>query len=357
MSCRGLDLRAARPARRRDPALPALAGRPARPAARTPRGSRARRWTRSSYAASAAAAELAHSGLLDPASSLLLADAVPRGADRRRGRTRRNREQIESSLSSALRAALDEEDVARLSATPHQRPCSTSCARRASGSCSPGGSTTTPPGRPLRLRQPLPRPAAGSRGARAVPAAVRDGRRAAAWSGLRVRSTRTLSRCCAAPYPSSSPCSPLARSSTPARAGGPRHRRPTTASPSLSAVAADVDRPLDDRLRLGLVRVAVAEVRAARCSRAAQGVKDGPVLVVKLDNTPNSNPHAGLEDADVVYLEQVEGGLTRYAAVFSTRIPKRSGRSAAPGSPTSTCSRSTARSPSPSPARSTACSR
>ena len=51
------------------------------------------------------------------------------------------------------------------------------------------------------------------------------------------------------------------------------------------------------------------------------GVKDGPVLVVKLDNTRNSEPHEGLEDADVVYLEQVEGGLTRYAAVFSSRVP------------------------------------
>jgi hypothetical protein len=49
------------------------------------------------------------------------------------------------------------------------------------------------------------------------------------------------------------------------------------------------------------------------------------VLVVKLDNTRNSEPHAGLEDADVVYIEQVEAGLTRYAAVFSTRIPKKIG--------------------------------
>ncbi len=50
--------------------------------------------------------------------------------------------------------------------------------------------------------------------------------------------------------------------------------------------------------------------------------KDGPVLAVKLDNTTHSEPHAGLNDADVVYLEQVEGGLSRYLAVFSTRIPK-----------------------------------
>ena len=52
------------------------------------------------------------------------------------------------------------------------------------------------------------------------------------------------------------------------------------------------------------------------------GVKDGQVLVVKLDNTRNSEPHVGLQAADVIYLEQVEGGLTRYAAVFSTKIPK-----------------------------------
>ncbi len=52
---------------------------------------------------------------------------------------------------------------------------------------------------------------------------------------------------------------------------------------------------------------------------------DGPVLVVKFDNTHNASPHAGLPDADVVYLEQVEFGLTRYAAVFSTRIPKELG--------------------------------
>ncbi len=50
--------------------------------------------------------------------------------------------------------------------------------------------------------------------------------------------------------------------------------------------------------------------------------KNGPVLVVKLDNTDNSHPHAGLSEADVVYLEEVEWGLTRYVAVFSSKIPK-----------------------------------
>ncbi len=48
---------------------------------------------------------------------------------------------------------------------------------------------------------------------------------------------------------------------------------------------------------------------------------DGSILVVKIDDTPDAHPQAGLEDADVVYIEQVEGGLTRLAAVFSSKIP------------------------------------
>lgn len=48
---------------------------------------------------------------------------------------------------------------------------------------------------------------------------------------------------------------------------------------------------------------------------------DGPILVVKIDDTRAAHPQAGLEDADVIYIEQVEGGLTRLAAVFSSKIP------------------------------------
>jgi hypothetical protein len=52
---------------------------------------------------------------------------------------------------------------------------------------------------------------------------------------------------------------------------------------------------------------------------------NGPVLVVKIDDTNAAHPQIGLEDADVVYIEQVEGGLTRLAAVFSSLIPERVG--------------------------------
>lgn len=50
--------------------------------------------------------------------------------------------------------------------------------------------------------------------------------------------------------------------------------------------------------------------------------KDGQVLAVKFDNTVNSHPHAGLIAADVVYLEEVEYGLTRFMGIFSSKYPK-----------------------------------
>lgn len=56
-----------------------------------------------------------------------------------------------------------------------------------------------------------------------------------------------------------------------------------------------------------------------------EGEGPQPVLVVKLDNTRNAQPHAGLADADVVYVEEVEYGITRLAAVFSSVIPDRIG--------------------------------
>jgi len=51
---------------------------------------------------------------------------------------------------------------------------------------------------------------------------------------------------------------------------------------------------------------------------------NGPVLAVKIDDTEPAHPQIGLDKADVVYIEQVEGGLSRIAAIFSdpTRLPE-----------------------------------
>jgi len=55
-----------------------------------------------------------------------------------------------------------------------------------------------------------------------------------------------------------------------------------------------------------------------------------PAAVVKIDNGPGSSPQTGLDKADIVYEEPVEGGVTRFAAVFHSQAtevgPVRSGR-------------------------------
>ncbi|MFJ4713358.1 DUF3048 domain-containing protein [Streptomyces sp. NPDC088785] len=45
------------------------------------------------------------------------------------------------------------------------------------------------------------------------------------------------------------------------------------------------------------------------------------VLAVKVDNVGAARPQTGVEDADIVYVEQVEGGLSRLMAVFGSRVP------------------------------------
>ncbi len=59
-------------------------------------------------------------------------------------------------------------------------------------------------------------------------------------------------------------------------------------------------------------------------------VPDRPAAVVKIDNSPKARPQVGLEQADIVVEEEVEGGVTRLAAVFHSQGgvvgPVRSGR-------------------------------
>ena len=47
----------------------------------------------------------------------------------------------------------------------------------------------------------------------------------------------------------------------------------------------------------------------------------GPVLAVKIDNLAPARPQTGLADADIVYVLPVEGGLSRFLAVYSSHVP------------------------------------
>ena len=48
----------------------------------------------------------------------------------------------------------------------------------------------------------------------------------------------------------------------------------------------------------------------------------GPVIAVKIDDTAAARPSLGLEKADVIYIEEAEGGLSRMVAVFASAKPK-----------------------------------
>jgi hypothetical protein len=48
----------------------------------------------------------------------------------------------------------------------------------------------------------------------------------------------------------------------------------------------------------------------------AGGIPQRPALAVKIDNYPDARPQTGMDKADVIFEEPVEGGITRYVAVF-----------------------------------------
>lgn len=60
-------------------------------------------------------------------------------------------------------------------------------------------------------------------------------------------------------------------------------------------------------------------------------VADRTVVALKVDNAPQARPQIGLEDADILFTELVEGGTTRFIALYHSEMsegagPVRSGR-------------------------------
>lgn len=51
------------------------------------------------------------------------------------------------------------------------------------------------------------------------------------------------------------------------------------------------------------------------------GALTAPSLAAKVDNHPDARPQQGLEHTDLVFEELVEGGLTRYVAVWHSDVP------------------------------------
>ena len=82
-----------------------------------------------------------------------------------------------------------------------------------------------------------------------------------------------------------------------------------------------VDTPLAaSPVAMPAVAAGVAPLTGLPSSRAGSGA-----IVVKIDNSSKARPQAGLEAADVVIEQEVEGGITRFAAIFQTNTPNRIG--------------------------------
>jgi hypothetical protein len=58
---------------------------------------------------------------------------------------------------------------------------------------------------------------------------------------------------------------------------------------------------------------------------ADRDAPDRPAFAVKVENTRDAYPLSGLDRADVVYEELVEGGITRFVAIFQCRVATRVG--------------------------------
>jgi hypothetical protein len=54
-------------------------------------------------------------------------------------------------------------------------------------------------------------------------------------------------------------------------------------------------------------------------------VSGNPVIAVKVENTTAARPQVGLSQADIVFVQEVEGAQTRLVAVYHSRLPTRLG--------------------------------
>ena len=87
-------------------------------------------------------------------------------------------------------------------------------------------------------------------------------------------------------------------------------------------------------LFVSAISIALTVSLGANASMAADGASPlsglpggagNPVVMVKIDNVRPARPHVNISKADLVYVEQVEGGLTRIAAMFNSNFPTKVG--------------------------------
>lgn len=71
----------------------------------------------------------------------------------------------------------------------------------------------------------------------------------------------------------------------------------------------------------GEALVDTATVAALTGAPIEAGSLSRPALSAKVDNHPSARPQVGLDQTDIVFEELVEGGMTRYLAVWHSQLP------------------------------------
>ncbi|MGD8194218.1 DUF3048 domain-containing protein [Herbiconiux sp. P18] len=79
--------------------------------------------------------------------------------------------------------------------------------------------------------------------------------------------------------------------------------------------------PVETSAAATVVPVEEPATAPLRGTPVAAGTTSGPSLAAKIDNHEDARPQLGLERADIVFEELVEGGLTRYVAVWQSDVP------------------------------------
>jgi hypothetical protein len=116
------------------------------------------------------------------------------------------------------------------------------------------------------------------------------------------------------------------------------HRRTTPVALVLAAVLGltacstgtpQTPAPVTERADVGVDKVAppapVVPVTWPLTGVPTTEVAARPALAVKIENPPQVRPQTGLEAADVVWEQVVEGGVTRFLAVYHSRLPEEVG--------------------------------
>lgn len=82
------------------------------------------------------------------------------------------------------------------------------------------------------------------------------------------------------------------------------------------------------RSKLTVIATCFMVLTLTACSSGANNSISGkevpaaPIVVVKIDDTNEAHPQVGIDKADLIFIEQVEGGLVRLAALFASDIPE-----------------------------------